>query len=70
MRVAIIAGAGVSASFLRIFSESSGFEAVFPDHAPLKISIERLASELDLYPMQPSKQKAQWKSETRVRRLK
>ena len=70
MKVAIISGAGVSASFLRIFTESAGFEAVFPDHAPLKIPIERLASELDFYPMQPSKQKAQWKSETRGRKLK
>lgn len=75
MKVTII-GAALSAAYLRIIAESVEFELdeVIRDNEtmPQKLSIERLAPklELDFYPEIRGKQKAQWKRETRGKRLK
>lgn len=69
-----IVGAALSAAYMRILIDSAGFELdeVIRDNETMlqKLSIEKLDPELDFYPVESGKQKAQWKRETRGRRLK
>jgi hypothetical protein len=67
MKVAIIS-AGIAASRLANMLSLAGLDSVAQNLPPVELT--RRGPEIDFYPTQPSKQTAQWKRETRGRRLK
>jgi hypothetical protein len=67
MKVAIIS-AGIAASRLANMLSLAGLDSVVQDLPPVELT--RRGPELDFYPTRSSKEPAQWKRETRGRRLK